>query len=140
MSELLALLPPEAERHLRRIAEGDFALGAPDGAFEFAVAEQIGNVVAATLERFQFGVDERPVIAWLLVLLIQQARENAALRPLLEHPPTFRDYTGTDERTCGYCHAPLEGYSRGKDEHEPTCPWSVARARLLATPEPASDG
>ena len=56
-----------------------------------------------------------------------------ALSGLLSEPPTFRDYTGTDEDTCGYCHTALEGYEgRVRGEHSPTCPWAIARAVLAA--------
>lgn len=56
-----------------------------------------------------------------------------ALSGLLSEPPTFRDYTGTDEDTCGYCHTALEGYEgRVRGEHSPTCPWAIARAALAA--------
>ena len=61
------------------------------------------------------------------------AADRAALARLLERPPTYRDYSGTDEDTCAYCHEPLEGYEgRTKDEHAPGCPWAEAKAHLAA--------
>ena len=64
-------------------------------------------------------------------VLTEVARLREALTSLLDEPPVFRDYTGTDEDTCGYCHTALEGYEgRVKGGHSPTCPWAIARRAL----------
>jgi hypothetical protein len=59
-----------------------------------------------------------------------------ALSSLTESPPVFRDYSGTDEDTCAYCHEPLEGCEgRRRGEHWAGCKWVAARAALApATP------
>jgi hypothetical protein len=56
----------------------------------------------------------------------REAMLLGALDELLERPPAFRDYTGTDETTCGYCHRPLELPGR---RHAEDCPW--LRATLV---------
>lgn len=69
--------------------------------------------------------------AALIEVRQERDRLRKALDMLLASPPTFRDYTGTDETTCGYCHAPLEGFESGEpNKHAATCPWDRARRAL----------
>ena len=53
----------------------------------------------------------------------------AAALEILEKPPTFRDYTGGDYYTCGYCHEPVERPDSGH-RHAETCEWVRAIAHL----------
>jgi hypothetical protein len=67
-----------------------------------------------------------------LALLEQRVREQAEriaeARNAIADPPRFRDYTGTDYDTCGYCHEPIEVPEI--HEHDKGCPWVQAMAAL----------
>lgn len=59
--------------------------------------------------------------------IIDLERQLRVARGALENPPRFRDYTGTDYQTCGYCNRPIESADQ---HHDDDCPWVVATAAL----------
>lgn len=68
----------------------------------------------------------------------QLAEAREALDWLLIQVPMFRDYTGSDYNTCGYCHDPVETDEQ-RQRHDPKCPWVRARATLERIKEEPHD-
>lgn len=59
---------------------------------------------------------------------LSEARE--VLADVVQYPPTFRDYTGTDYDTCAFCRQPVENEWQ---QHAVECQWENARRYLEGT-------